>query len=73
MIISEITINELREIETIKLKVNDSLVDYLSKEEGAPVNGNAIKLSWQPQRIEYVEIHALLFFYKKFQNSIDKS
>ena len=34
MIISEITINELREIETIKLKINDSLVDYLSKEEG---------------------------------------
>ncbi len=39
MIISEITINELREIETIKLKINDSLVDYLSKEEGVPVKG----------------------------------
>lgn len=37
MIISEITINELREIETIKLKINDSLVDYLNKEEGVPV------------------------------------
>lgn len=39
MIISEITINELREIETIKLKINDSLVDYLSKEEGVSVEG----------------------------------
>lgn len=39
MIISEITINELREIETIKLKINDSLVDYLNKEEGVPVKG----------------------------------
>ncbi len=39
MIISEITINELREIETIKLKINDSLVDYLNKEEGVTVKG----------------------------------
>lgn len=39
MIISEITINELREIETIKLKINDSLVDYLNKEEGVPLKG----------------------------------
>lgn len=39
MIISEITINELREIETIKLRINDSLVDYLNKEEGVPMKG----------------------------------
>jgi len=32
MIISEITINELREIDSIKFNINDSLVDYLSKE-----------------------------------------
>ena len=32
MIISEITINETREIDSIKLKINDSLVDYISKE-----------------------------------------
>lgn len=37
MIISKITINELREIETIKLKINDCLVDYLNKEEGVSV------------------------------------
>lgn len=37
MIISEITINELREIDSIKLKINDSLVDYLSKEEGVSI------------------------------------
>ena len=37
MIISEITINEAREIDSIKLKVNDSLVDYISKEEGVSI------------------------------------
>lgn len=39
MIISEISINELREIGSIKLKINDILVDYLSKEEGVSVKG----------------------------------
>lgn len=39
MIISEITINELRGIDSIKLNINESLVDYLSKEEGISVKG----------------------------------
>ncbi|MHB9925922.1 hypothetical protein [Clostridium botulinum] len=39
MINSEITINRLREIESIKLKINDNLVEYLSKEEGVSVKG----------------------------------
>ena len=39
MIISEITINEVREIDSIKLKINDSLVDYISKEEGLSIKG----------------------------------
>lgn len=39
MIISEITINEVREIDSIKLKINDSLVDYISKEEGVSIKG----------------------------------
>lgn len=39
MIISEITINELREIDSIKLYINDSLVGYLSKEGGVSVKG----------------------------------
>lgn len=39
MIISEITINEAREIDSIKLKINDSLVDYIRKEEGVPIEG----------------------------------
>lgn len=39
MIISEITINELREINSIKIKIDDNLVDYLSKEEGVSVMG----------------------------------
>ena len=37
MIISEITINKAREIDSIKLKINDSLVDYISKEEGVSI------------------------------------
>ena len=37
MIISEITINETREIDPIKLKINDSLVDYINKEEGVSI------------------------------------
>ncbi|KLE14802.1 MULTISPECIES: hypothetical protein [Clostridiaceae] len=39
MILSEIRINEVREIDLIKLKINDSLVDYLSKEEGVSIKG----------------------------------
>lgn len=39
MIISEIRINEAREIDSIKLKINDSLADYLSKEEGVSIKG----------------------------------
>ena len=37
MIISEITINQTREIDSIKLKINDSLVDYISEEQGASI------------------------------------
>ena len=37
MIISEITINEAREIDSIKLNINDGLVDYISKEEGVSI------------------------------------
>ncbi|WP_454052325.1 hypothetical protein [Clostridium sp. Marseille-Q7071] len=39
IIIFKITINKLREIDSIKLKINDSLVDYLSKEEGVSIEG----------------------------------
>ena len=39
MIISEITINELREIDSIKININDGLVNYLSKEEGVSIKG----------------------------------
>lgn len=37
IVISEITINELRDIDSIKIKIDDNLVDYLSKEDGASV------------------------------------
>lgn len=39
MIISEITMNELREIDSIKLNINDKLVEYLVKEGGVPIKG----------------------------------
>ena len=39
MIISEITMNESREIESIKLNINDKLVEYLVKEGGGPIKG----------------------------------
>ena len=39
MIISEITINELREIDSIKIKLDDNLINYLSKEEGVSMKG----------------------------------
>lgn len=40
MIISEITISETREIESIKLNINDSLVNYLNEEEGVSIKGS---------------------------------
>ena len=39
MIISEITVNELREIESIKINLDDNLINYLSNEEGASLKG----------------------------------
>ncbi|WP_346929124.1 hypothetical protein [Clostridium sp.] len=39
MIISEITINELREIDSIKININDNLINYLSKGEGVSMKG----------------------------------
>ncbi|NFG59313.1 recombinase family protein [Clostridium botulinum] len=39
MIISEITINELREIDSIKIKLDDNLINYLSNEEGVSMEG----------------------------------
>ena len=39
MIISEITINNVREIDSIKLKINYRLVDYLSNEQGVSIEG----------------------------------
>ncbi|MGU8426573.1 recombinase family protein [Clostridium perfringens] len=39
MIISEITMNESREVESIKLNINDKLVEYLVKEGGVPIKG----------------------------------
>lgn len=41
MIIFEITINELREIDLIKIKLYDNLINYLSKEKGVSVKGTS--------------------------------
>ena len=35
----EITINELREIDSIKIKLDDNLINYLSNEEGVSMKG----------------------------------
>lgn len=39
MIISEITINESREIDSIKINLDDNLINYLSNEEGVSLKG----------------------------------
>lgn len=39
MIISEITVNELREIGSIKINLDDNLINYLSNEEGVSLKG----------------------------------
>lgn len=39
VIISKITINELSEIDSIKIKFDDNLINYLSKEEGVSIKG----------------------------------
>lgn len=39
MIISEITVSELREIESIKINLDDNLINYLSNEEGVSLKG----------------------------------
>ena len=39
MIISEITVNELREIGSIKINLDDNLINYLSNEEGVSIKG----------------------------------
>lgn len=54
MVISEISVNELREIHSIKLKINDKLVDYLKKEEGVSVKGTPSSFI-----LRNVEINAL--------------
>lgn len=41
LIIDKTTINELREIDSINLKINDSLVDYLRNEEGVSIKGTS--------------------------------
>ncbi|EGT0000573.1 hypothetical protein I9Y31_002886 [Clostridium perfringens] len=41
MIVSEITIGEDREIDSIKLKINDGLIEYLSNEEEVPMKGTS--------------------------------
>lgn len=39
MIISQITVNELREIDSMKINLDDKLINYLSNEEGVSLNG----------------------------------
>ncbi|HAT4307258.1 TPA: hypothetical protein I9080_001025 [Clostridium perfringens] len=41
MLVSEITIGKDREIDSIRLKINDGLIDYLSNEEEVPMEGTS--------------------------------
>jgi site-specific DNA recombinase len=56
MIISEITISETREIDSIKLKFNDALVDYLNKEEGVSVTGTPSSFSLKKAGLSTINI-----------------
>lgn len=38
MIISEITINESREIDSIKFKLNYNIIDYISNQDGVSIS-----------------------------------
>lgn len=39
MIISEITINQQREIDSIRLKINDNLIEYIGNQDGVSMKG----------------------------------
>lgn len=39
MIISEITINQQREVDSIKLKINDNLIEYIGNQDGVSMKG----------------------------------
>jgi len=42
---SETTINEQREIDSIKLKINDSLINCMNREEGVYISGTPSSFS----------------------------
>lgn len=47
IIMSEIIINDLRKIESIKLNINDKLVDYRGSEDGENVEGTSSSLCYE--------------------------
>lgn len=51
MIISKITINELREVDSINLIINNKLVDYISMEEGVSIE-EIVKLNYSIYIVE---------------------
>lgn len=56
MIISEITISETREIDSINLKLNDALVDYLNREEGVSVTGTSSSFSLKKDGLSTINL-----------------
>ena len=68
MIISEITINETREIDSIKLKINDSLVDYISKEEGVSIKDTPSSFMLRNVGMKYIEFRYCYIEYKFNKN-----
>jgi site-specific DNA recombinase len=57
MLISEITINEQREIDSIKLKINDSLVNYMNKEEVVSIAGTPSSFSLKNVGLSMIDLN----------------
>lgn len=41
LLVSEITINEAREIDSLHLSINDSLIEYITKQDGVSIKGTS--------------------------------
>ncbi|MGG7060162.1 hypothetical protein ACQPUZ_18060 [Clostridium tertium] len=57
MIISEITVNELREIDSIKINLDDNLINYLSNEEGVSLKGTSSSFILRDARINKLNLY----------------
>lgn len=56
MMISEITVNESKEIDSIKLNISDCLVNYLNEQEGVSLTGTPSSFILKSLRIRTLEL-----------------